>query len=144
MRAPGPIRSACVTAIVLAVPLLWFFGFFGGGDAGRGEIRGVYLLTLVSYVVLYLMGWTKGRAIFLAGVLLAFASWATFEVADSNSNIVPVPERALHVERLQQLRVVPAAVLRHPGRRHGRDRDRGDVHRPGVPRRRRRPRPQAL
>ena len=89
IRAPGPIRSACVTAIVLAVPLLWFFGFFGGGDAGRGEIRGVYLLTLVSYVVLYLTSWTKGRAIFLAGALLAFASWATFEVADSSSNIVP-------------------------------------------------------
>ncbi len=25
LRAPGPIRSACVTAIVLAVPLVWFF-----------------------------------------------------------------------------------------------------------------------
>src|SRR5436305_12086958 len=24
LRAPGPIRSACVTAIVLAVPLVWF------------------------------------------------------------------------------------------------------------------------
>lgn len=89
LRAPGPLRSACVTAIVLAVPLLWFFGFFGGGDAGRGEIRGVYLLTLVSYALLYLLTWTKGRAVFLAGALLAFASWAAFEVADSSSNVVP-------------------------------------------------------
>jgi hypothetical protein len=89
MRAPGPLRSACVTAIVLSVPLLWFFGFFGGGNAGRGEIRGVYLLTLVSYALLYLLSWTKGRAVFLAGALLAFASWAAFEVADSNTNVVP-------------------------------------------------------
>ena len=89
-RAPGPLRSACVTAIVLAVPLIFFFGFLGGGDAGRGEIRGVYLLSLVSYLLLYLLGWTKGRAIFLAGTLLFFASWATFEVAGSGSNnVVP-------------------------------------------------------
>jgi hypothetical protein len=89
MRAPGPIRSACVTAMVFAVPLLWFFAFFGGGSVGRGELRGVYLLTLVSYAVFYLLTWTRGRAIFLAGVLLAFASWATFEVSDSNSSVVP-------------------------------------------------------
>jgi hypothetical protein len=88
-RAPGPLRSACVTAVVLAVPLLWFFGFFGGGNAGRGEIRGVYLLSLAGYLLLYLLSWTKGRAIFLAGALLAFASWATFEVADSSSTVVP-------------------------------------------------------
>ena len=25
----GPLRAACVTALVLAVPLLWFFAFFG-------------------------------------------------------------------------------------------------------------------
>jgi hypothetical protein len=88
MRAPGPLRSTCVTAIVLAVPVMWFFGFFGGGAAGRGEVRGVYLLTLVTYAVLYLFAWTKGRAVFLAGALLVFASWAAFEVSDSNS-VVP-------------------------------------------------------
>src|SRR5947207_508195 len=49
LRAPGPIRSACVTAIVIAVPLVWFFALFGGGSGGRDELRGVYLLTLVSY-----------------------------------------------------------------------------------------------
>ena len=88
-RAPGPLRSACVTAIVLAVPALWFFGFFGGGDTGRGEIRGVYLLTLFTYAVLYVFAWTKGRAVFLAGVLIVFASWAGFEVADSSSSVIP-------------------------------------------------------
>jgi hypothetical protein len=90
LRAPGPIRSACVTAIVLAVPLVWFFGFFGGGSAGKGEIRGVYLLSLVSYLLLYFLGWTKARAIFLAGALVFFASWIAFEVGDSSSaNVVP-------------------------------------------------------
>ena len=87
--APGPLRAACVTALVLAVPLVWIFGFFGGGNVGRGEIRAVYLLTLLSYLVLYLLGWTKARAIFLAGTLLVFASWATFEVADSSTSVVP-------------------------------------------------------
>jgi hypothetical protein len=90
-RAPGPLRSACVTAVVLAVPLVWLFGFFGGGGgAGRGEIRAVYLLTLVSYLLFYLLTWTKGRAIFLAGALIVFASWAAFEVAGSgSSNFLP-------------------------------------------------------
>src|SRR5215210_5889398 len=26
---PGPIRAACVTALVLTVPLIWVFGLFG-------------------------------------------------------------------------------------------------------------------
>ena len=88
-RAPGPLRAGCVTALVLAVPLLWFFLFFGGGDFGKGELRGVYLLTLVGYLVLYFLTWTKGRAIFLAGALLVFASWAAFEIGDSNTGVVP-------------------------------------------------------
>jgi hypothetical protein len=89
LRAPGPLRSAAVTAIVLAVPMLWFFAFFGSGDAGRSEVRGVYLLTVASYLLLYLLSWTKGRAVFLAGVLIVFASWAAFEVDSSNSSVVP-------------------------------------------------------
>ena len=90
LRAPGPLRSACVTAIVLAVPLIWCFGFFGGGNAGRGEIRGVYLLTLASYLLFYFLTWTKGRAVFLAAILLFFASWAALEVSGSgSSSIVP-------------------------------------------------------
>ena len=73
-------------------PSLWFFAFFGSGNVGEGELRGVYLLTLVSYLVLYLASWTKGRAIFLAGALLVFASWVAFEVGDSSIGRRPVPE----------------------------------------------------
>jgi hypothetical protein len=37
-----------------------------------------------------LFTWTRGRAIFLAGVLIFFASWVSFEVAgDSNGGIIP-------------------------------------------------------
>jgi hypothetical protein len=89
-RMPGPIRSACVTAIVLGVPLVWFFALFGDGGGERSDTRGLYLLTLACYLVLYLLTWTRGRAIFLAGVLIFFASWISFEVAgDSNSGVIP-------------------------------------------------------
>jgi len=75
---------------VLATALIFFFGFFAGGDAGRGEIRSVYLLTLLSYLFFYFSPGRRVRAIFLAGALLVFASWATFEVAGSGStSIVP-------------------------------------------------------
>ena len=56
MRAPGPMRSACVTALVLAVPLVWLFAFLGGGDVGQDEFRGVYLLTLACYALLFFSG----------------------------------------------------------------------------------------
>jgi hypothetical protein len=88
--AAGPIRSACVTALVLCVPLLWIFAVFGGGNVSRGDIRLVYLLIAASYLVLYLLTWTKGRAVLLAGVLIFVAGWITFEVAGSGSTeVVP-------------------------------------------------------
>ena len=87
---PGPLRSACTTAIVLSIPLVWVFGFVGNGNGGRGDVRAIYLLTAACYLVLYLVTWTKGRAILLAGTLLVFASWLSFEVAGSQSNtLVP-------------------------------------------------------
>jgi hypothetical protein len=88
-RAPGPLRSAAVTILVLTVPLIWLFALFGGGNAGRGEIRGLYALTLLSYLGLYLLGWTRGRAVLLAGVLVVAASWISFEVASNDSSVVP-------------------------------------------------------
>ena len=84
----GPVRSAGVTALIFTVPLIWYFAFFGGGSFGRGEQRGVLLLTLASYLVLYLFSWTRGRAVFLAGALLFFSLWVVFEVGSQNS---PVP-----------------------------------------------------
>jgi hypothetical protein len=87
--APGPLRSAGVTILVLSAPLIWFFALFGGGNAGKDELRGLYLLTLVTYVVLYLLGWTRGRAVLLAGALIFLASWITFEIASDNASVIP-------------------------------------------------------
>ncbi len=115
--------------------MLWFFGFFGGGNAGRGEIRGVYLLTLVSYALLYLFTWTKGRAVFLAGALLAFASWAAFEVADSSTNVVPFQQELSTSSDSTNFGFSATVVVHDPRRHHRRDRDDVAVHRPRVPRR---------
>ncbi len=41
LRSAGRCAS-CVTALVLAVPLLWLFAFFGSGSIGKGELRGVF------------------------------------------------------------------------------------------------------
>jgi hypothetical protein len=88
-RAPGPLRSAAVTTLVLTIPILWFFVLAGDGSGGRDEIRGIYLLSLGCYLALYFASWTRGRAVFLAGALLFFATWITFEVADTAGSIIP-------------------------------------------------------
>jgi hypothetical protein len=93
-RVPGPLRSAATAVLVLAVPVLWFFALAGGGNFGRGEIRGVLLLTLAGYLLLSLVGWTRGRGVFIAGALLVLASWLSFEVAgSSNSQILPFQDQ---------------------------------------------------
>ena len=92
-KAPGPVRSACTAALVLAVPVLWFFAFAGGGSFGRGEYRGVLILTAVSYAALYLLGWTVGRGVFLAGTLLVSTSWIAFEIAGNGGGLVPFQDQ---------------------------------------------------
>ena len=88
-RAPGPLRSAGVTILVLTVPIIWFFALFGSGGGGRSELRAVYLLSIGTYLVLYCLGWTRGRAILLAGALVFLAGWIGFEVAGDNATVVP-------------------------------------------------------
>src|SRR6185436_12161735 len=67
-RWRGPVRSAAVTAAVLAVPALWFFALAGDGITSDGDLRGVYVLTSLTYGALYLFGWTRGRAILLGAL----------------------------------------------------------------------------
>ena len=86
---PGPGRSAAVGALVLTNPLIWFFAFYGNGQSGSGELRGIYLLSMAVYLVLYLVKWTRGRAVLLAGLLLFLASWLQFEIGSSSSTVVP-------------------------------------------------------
>ena len=79
----GPIRSAAVTAIVLAFPLLWIFAVIGDGDGvGRSDVRLVFILITVSYVAMYLLTWTRGRGVLLGGALFVAATWLVSEVAD--------------------------------------------------------------
>ncbi len=86
MRLPGPARSACVTALAVITPVLWFFTFLGDGQGtGNGSIRGILLLCIAVYAALYLLGWTAGRAIFLALALVFLAAWINFEVAGGDA-----------------------------------------------------------
>jgi hypothetical protein len=85
----GPVRSACMTAIVLAVPAIWGFAFFGSGQATGGDLRGFYILTILSYAALYLLVWTKGRGIVLGLALLVFVLWIVGEVQGLDRNPVP-------------------------------------------------------
>lgn len=88
-KLAGPIRAAAVTALVLTTPLIWTFAFVGDGEgSGRGTITGIYLLSLVTFVVLYLLGWTRGRVILLGAALLFLSGWILFEVGGDSS---PVP-----------------------------------------------------
>lgn len=85
-RLPGPARSASVTALATITPVLWASAFLGDGEAsGNGAVRGILLLTLVVYAVLYVFGWTAGRAIFLGLALVFFAAWINFEVAGGDA-----------------------------------------------------------
>jgi hypothetical protein len=87
-QATGPIRAAAVTTLVLSIPLVWAFLLVGDGG-GSGARRGIYLLTIASYGVLYFLTWTKGRAIFLGLLLLVVAGWITGEVQGFDRGSVP-------------------------------------------------------
>ena len=88
-RIAGPVRSAAITAIAFSGPLIWFFAFSGDGDGSSGSLRGIYLLTIVTFAVLYFLTWTKGRAVFLALALLVLWAWVVAEVQGLDSAQVP-------------------------------------------------------
>ena len=93
LRVVGPLRSAATTVLVLTVPVIWVFALLGDGTGGRGSVRVVYILTLVAYVALYLAGWTRGRAVLLAGALLVFSFWIAFEVAGDSGSALPFQDQ---------------------------------------------------
>lgn len=85
----GPVRSAAVAALTIAVPMVWVFAIFGDGDGGgRSDFRLVLLLTVGSYVILYLLTWTRGRAVLLGLALLFGSSWIVFEVTSQQAPFV--------------------------------------------------------
>lgn len=88
-RWRGPVRSAAVAATVLAVPALWFFALAGDGITSAGDLRGVYVLTTLTYGGLYLFGWTRGRAILLGALLVFVSIWVLSEVSSGPVGTVP-------------------------------------------------------
>lgn len=86
---PGPVRSAAVVALLLTTPLIWFFAFYGDGQGGVGSLRWLYLLSILVYLVLFAVQWTRGRAVLLAGILFLLASWIQFEVSSTGGTVVP-------------------------------------------------------
>jgi hypothetical protein len=91
-KTAGPVRTAAVTVMVLTVPLIWIFLLVGNGEGGEGDLRIIYIFTLVSYAVLYTLVWTRGHAIFLGLVLLILFSWVVWEI-DSGQNAVPFQDQ---------------------------------------------------
>jgi hypothetical protein len=89
LRLPGPVRSAAAVALALTIPLIWFFAFYGDGQGGTSGLRGIYLLSIGVYLVLFIASWSRGRAIFLALSLLFFASWLQFEIGSSSGTVLP-------------------------------------------------------
>lgn len=81
----GPVRSAGVAAIAVAIPQVWFFAVVGDSDdIGRGDFRLILGLSIAAYAVFYLLTWTRGRAILLGLALLFAANWLVFEVASQD------------------------------------------------------------
>lgn len=87
VKGPGPLRSACVAVIALTVPLLWAFAFIGDGSGERGATRGIYLLSVLTYLAFYIVVWTRGRAIFLGLALVIAFSWVVSEVQGGDALI---------------------------------------------------------
>jgi hypothetical protein len=84
-KVRGPVRSAAVAAVAVAVPLLWVFAVIGDAEGGsRGDFRVILLLSVATYGALYLLTWTRGRAVLLGLTLLFAANWLVFEVASQD------------------------------------------------------------
>jgi hypothetical protein len=85
----GPVRTACVTLVVLANPLLWAFVFFGDSEGGRSAARGFWLLSIAGYAVFALLVWTRGRGLLIGLLLFFVAAWILFEVGGDQGGLVP-------------------------------------------------------
>ena len=104
----GPVRSAGVAAIAIAIPQVWFFAIVGDGDGvERGDFRVILALSVAAYLLFYLLTWTRGRAVFLGLALFFGANWVVFEVAKQE-----VPFALGVVDRVQSGEAGgPASVL---------------------------------
>lgn len=83
LRTPGPVRSGCVAALAIGVPSLWFFAVTV--QSSDGSTTAFLLLTFLSYAVLFAVPPTRGRALLLGLALLVLWSFATTEIAGTNT-----------------------------------------------------------
>jgi hypothetical protein len=81
-RVPAPARSACVAAVVIAAPGLWFFAITV--ESSSGALTGFYLLSIATLVALFLVGPTRGRAVLLGVALLFLWGWVVGEFAGTS------------------------------------------------------------
>jgi hypothetical protein len=82
LRSPGPVRSGCVAALVLAVPGLWFFATTL--ESSSGSVTPFQVLAFASFLVLFLVPPTRGRGIFLGLALLLLWSFAVTRIAGTS------------------------------------------------------------
>lgn len=86
---PGPLRSGFVTILVLTTPFLWGFALLGDGNGDSSSIRGVYILSALTYGFFYLLTWTRGRNVMLGLALLVATSWIVIAAEGRESTVFP-------------------------------------------------------
>jgi hypothetical protein len=82
LQSPGPARSGCVGAIALAVPGLWFFQTTI--ESISLSTTALQFLSFATFLVLFLVPPTRGRAILLGLALLFLWTLVVGEVAGTN------------------------------------------------------------
>jgi hypothetical protein len=94
--------------LVLTIPIILAFLFFGNGSGDASSLRALYLLSVVVYLVLYCFTWTRGRAVLLAFALLFFSAWVLFEVQGDSSGVVPF-QSVIQGQTNASLNVLPSS-----------------------------------
>ncbi len=87
---PKLTHAAWIVATVYAVPYFWGFLLEPDEDIPRLLI----ILTIVSYLGLWVAPKTRGRPVYIALVLLIVWGWAMLEVGDADYNSAPIPPQA--------------------------------------------------
>jgi hypothetical protein len=76
--APEVIKPGCVAALIVSVPVLWFFLIVA--ESSSADTGGANFLTVVTLAVLFVVPHTRGRIALLAFALYFFAGWIVTEV----------------------------------------------------------------
>lgn len=83
--APGPVRSACVSVLAVAIPAFWIFVLWV--ENPPSSLTPGLLLIALSYAAVWAIGPGRGRAILLALALLVTWNLVIIEVADLDAGL---------------------------------------------------------